>query len=86
MALLAVGQLHVKLFKAALSSDFALFQVTQLRFNVAHVKVNLFAARTGLFGQLRQAQHFHLQLVRTALTFGGFAPGCAQALGCIRIR
>ena len=60
MALLAVGQLHVQLFEAALGGDLAFLQVAKLRINLAHVGLDLLAAGSGLFGQLRQAQHFDL--------------------------
>ena len=67
MPFLAVGQLHVEFFKTALSHGFALFQVAQLRFKIRHIQLNLRSARAGLFGQLRQAQHFYLQRVGAAL-------------------
>ena len=85
MALLAVGQLHVEFFKATFSGDFALFQVAQLRFNLAHVELNLLAARARLLGQLREAQHFNLQFMRATLAFCSFAPCGSQALRCVCI-
>ena len=85
MPLLAVGQLHVKFFKAAFSLDFALFQLTQLRFNLTHVELDLLAARTGLLGQLGEAQHFNLQFMCAALADRGLTAGSGQTLGCIQV-
>ena len=80
MALLAVGQLHVQFFKAAFGGDLALLQITQLCINLAHVRLNLLTARTGLLGQLGKPQHLYLQFVRAALALGSFAAGGAEAL------
>ena len=77
--------MHVQLFKAGFGSHAALLQVGQLGLDLAQVGVNLLAARTGLLGQLGQAQGFHLQLVGAALGLGGFAAGGHQALRGIGI-
>jgi len=66
MAFLAVGQLHVELFKTPLCRHLAFLQLVKLDVNFSHVGLNLPAACAGLLGQLRQAQHFNLQLVDTA--------------------
>ena len=80
VALLRVGQLHVQLFKAGFRRDTALLQVTQLGIDLGHVAGNLLRPRTGLFSELRQAQRFDLQLMRTALGLGSFAPHYHQSL------
>ena len=85
VALLAVSQLHIELFKPALGHGFAFFQVAQLRFNVNYVDLNLLGARAGLLGQLRQAQHFNLQRVGGHLRVCGGAARGHQPLGGIGI-
>jgi hypothetical protein len=81
VALLAVGQLHVELFKAAFGRDAALLQVFQLGIDLG--QVGLRSARCG-HGSARPAAsgaaRFHLQLMRAALAFGGFAAHVHQAL------
>ena len=80
MAFLAVGQLHVQLFKACFSGDAALLQLIEFHIDLAEVGLNLLTAGAGLFGQLRQAQDLHLQGMAAALSFSGFAARCHQAL------
>ena len=69
MALLAVGQLHVKLVKKRFGRDPALLQIAQLRGDLRHVGIDLPTAGAGLFGQLGQALGFHLQAVGAVLAF-----------------
>ncbi len=80
MALLAVGQLHVELFEAALRGDAAFLQLFELRIDFGQVAGELLAACARLLGQLRQPQCFDLQFVRAALRFGRFAARRDQAL------
>ena len=52
VALLGVGQLHVKFFKTPFSGDLALLQVLHLLIKLCHIGLNLLTARAGLLGQL----------------------------------
>ena len=86
MALLAVGQLHVQLFKTCFGGDATLLQVVQLPHHFAQVGVDLLAAGTGLFGELGQAQCLDLQRVGLGLCFGGLTARRHQTLGRVGIR
>ena len=85
MALLAIGQLHVQLFKAAFGRNLALFDIGELGLDFGQIRRDLGIARTGLLGQLRQAQSLNLQLMRTALRLSGFAACGDQTLRRIGI-
>ncbi|MPM66174.1 hypothetical protein SDC9_113081 [bioreactor metagenome] len=85
MALLAVSQLHVEFFKARFCRNTTFLQIVQLRLDFGQIGADLLAARTGLLGHLREAQRFHLQLMRAALGLGGLTARRHQALRCIGI-
>ena len=85
MALLAVGQLHVQFLETAFGGDAALLQCFELRVDLRQVAFDLLTARTGLLGQLGQAQRLDLQFVRLGLRFGRFAPHQHQPLRRVRV-
>ena len=83
MALLAVGQLHVQLFKFRLCRCLALLQILELGIYLAQISAQLLGPCAGLIGQLRQAQRFDLQLMRALRAFLRLAPRAHQALRAI---
>ena len=86
MALLAVGQLHVELFKARLGGDATFLQVGQLRIHLTQIAAELFAAGAGLLDQLGQAQELDLDFVRAGLRRAGFLAHRDQPLRRVGIR
>jgi hypothetical protein len=72
MALLAVGQLHVQLFKAGLGRH-ALLDIGELGLDFGQIGRRSALAGARLLGQLAQAQGLDLQLV------GGFATRSRRA-------
>jgi len=72
MTLLAIGQLHIQLFKARFGLDAALGQLFGLGLYFGQVLFDLGMALAGLLSQLRQAQGVHFKLVHARLQLGGF--------------
>ena len=73
LMLLGRAQMNVKLFKTTFAGGAALFQGLKLAINFSQFVAELVASRQRRLGLLREAEQFHLQLMRSRLMFSGLA-------------